>query len=232
MSIIVSQINDNLIVCLPACTGTVVQVDINGTWFLWIYRSQGESNTFSMSRRNHMMKMHIGPSVVGAEETSDYHIYGITQNWPDPWWRHKMETFSALLALCVGNSPVIGEFPSQRPVTRNFDVFFDLCLKKRLSKRSRRRWFEMSWRLLWRHCNDMRVSWTYRYCHLEIHCWMKYIWGSGRAGSGLGWYVFYLIYYIALNANCASNTFTTCVLVANKYIVMLCPKYGEIHIYV
>ena len=25
-----------------------------------------------------------------------------------------METFSALLAFCAGNSPVIGEFPSQR----------------------------------------------------------------------------------------------------------------------
>ena len=32
-----------------------------------------------------------------------------------------METFFALLALCVGNSPVTGEFPSQRPVTRSFD---------------------------------------------------------------------------------------------------------------
>ena len=42
-----------------------------------------------------------------------------------------METFSALLALSVGNSPVTGEFPSQRPVTRSFDVFFDLRLTKR-----------------------------------------------------------------------------------------------------
>ena len=32
-----------------------------------------------------------------------------------PWWRHQMETFSALLALCVGNSPVATKFPSQRP---------------------------------------------------------------------------------------------------------------------
>ena len=39
------------------------------------------------------------------------------------WWRHQMETFSALLTLCTGNSPVTGEFPSQRPVTRSFDVF-------------------------------------------------------------------------------------------------------------
>ena len=44
----------------------------------------------------------------------------------DAWWRHQMETFSALLALCAGNTPATGEFPSQRPVTRRFDVFFDL----------------------------------------------------------------------------------------------------------
>ena len=54
------------------------------------------------------------------------------------WWRHQMETFSALLALCVGNSPVTSEFPSQRPVTRSFDVFFDLGVIKPL----RHRWFE------------------------------------------------------------------------------------------
>ena len=35
-----------------------------------------------------------------------------------------MEPFSALLAFCAGNSPVSGEFPAQRPVTRGFDVFF------------------------------------------------------------------------------------------------------------
>ena len=40
-----------------------------------------------------------------------------------------------------GNSPVTGEFPSQSPLTRSFDVFFDMCLNKRLSKQSRRRWF-------------------------------------------------------------------------------------------
>ena len=64
-----------------------------------------------------------------------------------------METFSALLALCARNSPVTGEFRSQRPVTRSFDVFFDLRLNKRLSKQSRRRWFETPLSWLWRHCN-------------------------------------------------------------------------------
>ena len=48
--------------------------------------------------------------------------------WGLTRWRHQMDTLSALLALCTGNSPVTGEFPSQGPVTRSFDVFFDLCL--------------------------------------------------------------------------------------------------------
>ena len=67
------------------------------------------------------------------------------------WWRHQMETFSALLAICVGNSPVPGEFPAQRPVTQSFDVFFDLRLNKRLSKQSWGWWFKTLPRPLWRH---------------------------------------------------------------------------------
>ena len=64
-------------------------------------------------------------------------IFVLTQNNSvRTWWRHQMETFSALLAICAGNSPVPGEFPAQRPVTRNFDVFFDLRPNKRLSKQS------------------------------------------------------------------------------------------------
>ena len=66
-----------------------------------------------------------------------------------------METFSALLVLCAGNSSVTGEFPTQRPVTRNFDVFFDLRRNKQLSKQSRRRWFQTPEHSLWRHCNAM-----------------------------------------------------------------------------
>ena len=39
-----------------------------------------------------------------------------------PRWRHQMETFFALLALSAGNSPVTGEFPSQRPVALMFSL--------------------------------------------------------------------------------------------------------------
>ena len=67
-----------------------------------------------------------------------------------------METFSALLALCARNSPVTGEFPAQRPVTRSFDVFFYLRLEKPLSKQSWGWWFETPSRSLWRHCNGFR----------------------------------------------------------------------------
>ena len=69
------------------------------------------------------------------------------------WWRHQMGTFSTLLDLCEENSPVTGEFSTQRPVTQSFDVFFDLHLNKRLSNPSRRQWFETPSRSLWRHCN-------------------------------------------------------------------------------
>ena len=47
-----------------------------------------------------------------------------------------MKTFSALLAICAGNSPASDEFPTQMPVTRSFAVFFDVCLNKRLWKQS------------------------------------------------------------------------------------------------
>ena len=58
--------------------------------------------------------------------------------------------------LC-GEFTGTGEFPAQRPVTRNFDVFFDLRLNKRLSKQPWGWWFETLLRPLWRHPNG--ISW-------------------------------------------------------------------------
>ena len=82
------------------------------------------------------------------------------------WWRHQMETFSALLARCAGNSPVTGEFPAQRSVARSCDVSLICALNKRLSKQSRGRWFETPSGPLWRQCNvtgcDNYTHFTYR----------------------------------------------------------------------
>ena len=74
------------------------------------------------------------------------------------WWRHQMETFSVLLAICAGNSPVTGEFPAQRPVTRSFHVLFDFRLNKRLSKQSWGWWFDTPSGPLWRHCNGYHYT--------------------------------------------------------------------------
>ena len=54
--------------------------------------------------------------------------------WMNTGYHTLFTWFSALLAICTGNSPVTGKFPAQRPVTRSFDVFIDLRLNKRLSK--------------------------------------------------------------------------------------------------
>ena len=74
-------------------------------------------------------------------------------------------TLNDMMASSNGNifrvtGPLCGEFtgpsefPAHRPVTRSFDVFFDLLLNKQLSKQSWGWWFEMLLRPLWRHCND------------------------------------------------------------------------------
>ena len=102
-----------------------------------------------------------------------------------PWWRHQMETFSALRALLAENSSVTGEFPSQRPVTRSFVVFFDLRLNKRLSKLSCDWWFVTSSRSLWRHCNAT-IEACYLSCYLMFCCFgFDSLWPSDTECSGI-----------------------------------------------
>ena len=60
---------------------------------------------------------------------------------------------SALLACYIGNSWVTSEFASQKPVAQSFDIFFDLCQNKQLSKQSRHQRFELPLCSLWHHCN-------------------------------------------------------------------------------
>ena len=79
------------------------------------------------------------------------------------WWRHQMETFSALLAFCAGNSPGTGEFPAQRPVTWSFEVFFDLRPNKRVSKQSWGWWSETPSSSLWRYHNETCLN------HVDDH---------------------------------------------------------------
>ena len=81
-----------------------------------------------------------------------------------------METFSALLAICAGNSPIPSEFPAKRPVTHSFDFFFDLRPNKRLNKQSWGWLFETLLRPLWRQCNGRAVLLVKNTCELP-HLW-------------------------------------------------------------
>ena len=62
-----------------------------------------------------------------------------------------------------------GEFPEQWPVTRSFDVLFDLRLNKRLRKQSWGWWFETLSSPLWPHRNE---KWKYVLCSVKAWCIM------------------------------------------------------------
>ena len=110
------------------------------------------------------------------------------------WWRHPMEIFSALLALCAGNSPVTGELPTQRPVTRSFDVSFGLRLNKQLNKQSWGWWFATLSRSLWRHCNvSLGPSVCWQHYNETRHViwlgseWIKHIWDKTYCNQTPPW---------------------------------------------
>ena len=97
--------------------------------------------------------------------------WNLNQHTDISWWRHQVEKISALLAICAGNSPVPGDFPTQRLVTRSFDVFFDLCPNKRLSKQPRGWWFETPPWPLWHQCNVVcKITVIFSRVILESHC--------------------------------------------------------------
>ena len=92
----------------------------------------------------------IGPS---CGFTGFFIIRRSRWNGCESWWRHEMETFSALLVLCAGihRSPVNSPHKDQ---WRRALMFSLICaLNKHLSKQSRGWWFETPSRLLCRHCN-------------------------------------------------------------------------------
>ena len=72
-------------------------------------------------------------------------------------WKH-FSRYWPFLALFAGNSPVTGEFSSQRPVTRSFDVFLDLRVTIQSSKQSKRRIFKAPSHPLFRHHNCLYLS--------------------------------------------------------------------------
>ena len=109
-----------------------------------------------------------------------------------------MGTFSALVALCAGNSPVTGEFPSQRPLTRSFDVFLDPRQNKRFSKQSRGWWFETPSSSLWRHCNGLVYMILRHGLIIKSYCF--FVWDV------IAWWRHQMETFSALLALCAGNS--------------------------
>ena len=105
-----------------------------------------------------------------------------------------MEIFSALLAFCAGNSPVTGEFLSQRPVTRSFDVYFDLRMNKPLNKQSWGWWFETPSRSFWHHCNGpsfiVDLIQVYSEISRPLSESLALTWGWDKRADTLSTYIF------------------------------------------
>ena len=81
-----------------------------------------------MTQFNDVYLTYISPSDLGASTLRRIcrRTCSLSRDRFVAWWRHQMETFSALLALCAGNSPVTGQFPSQRSMSRGL-VFSLIC---------------------------------------------------------------------------------------------------------
>ena len=99
-----------------------------------------------------------------TDQTNYYHFHNIDFISFDKQeriniWSHDQFIHYSLHVDIIG-SYFHFKFPSQRPVTRSFDVFIDLRMNKWLSEQSWGWWFEMPSRSLWRHCND-NASLTY-----------------------------------------------------------------------
>ena len=128
----------------------------------------------------------------------DIHLFITNGNPERSWWRHQMETFPALLAICAGNSTVSGEFPAQRPVTPSFDVLFDQRPNKRLSKQSWSWQFETHSSPLWRHSN-VGTGLRHHDC-----CWYH---GANRQ--------------LSINPHHSESTYNSCLIISVKQIVVL-----------
>ena len=132
----------NIYANITFCNSLYISASISYGNYLYIVSSAGVGH--------YMYENTIHNKDCAQDQCIVMYFGGLVLAFFTTWWRHQMETFSALLAFCAGNSPVTGEFPAQRAVTRSFHVFFDLRLNKQLSKQSWGWWFETPSRSLWR----------------------------------------------------------------------------------
>ena len=138
----------------------ICSVDVN--LISWIHQHIDRLlNRLFRSARKTISKLHIIMLLWGQTTSGDY--WPVVSLTNGPVMRKSVlchDVITSFLVLLYFKLTLFdfrrgctGEFPAQRPVTRSFDVFFDLHLNKRLSKQSWGWWFEMPSRSLGRHCN-------------------------------------------------------------------------------
>ena len=151
-------------------------------WFIW-----GKIAGFTNSTPRWVAHPGVSPNAFVTKDYNRFKYAGTIRH--RPWlgdlsrkvhedvikWKH----FPRYWPFVRGNPPVIGGFPSQRPVTRSFDVFFDLRQNNRLSKQSQGWWFETPPSPLWRHCNE-QPSW--RWPMNEYNYFVMILWISSFFG--------------------------------------------------
>ena len=116
--------------------------------YIYIYLYMHENNTFSLCQTHRLIpNRHTGREwfIYGPALRKEKQVTMMTSS--------NGNIFRVTGSLC-GEFTGLGEFPAQRPVTRSFDVFFDLRPNKRLSKQPWGWWFETPSWSLWRHCNE------------------------------------------------------------------------------
>ena len=143
----------------------------------WQAQCKGDKATTSFAAWGLFYKQRLTGTRAWMRNHIEFSVPCYHSSMPDfkrywTWWRQQMETFSALLAICVGNSPLIGEFPSQmasntenvsicwRHQWRGALIFFDLRLNIFLSEQWWGWWFETPSRPSWHHCTELGTGWV------------------------------------------------------------------------
>ena len=103
----------------------------------WLYRSCNWPPLSGVYQNISIMSYKNGQNRHREYDTSG-NVAGLGWLTLIPWWRHQWKHLPRYRPFLKGESSVTGQFPSQRPLTRSFDPFFDLRLTKGLSKQSRR----------------------------------------------------------------------------------------------
>ena len=135
---------------------------------------------------------------------------------------HDLEELSMLLALCEGNPPMTGGFPSQRSSNMGFEVFVDVSLNKLLKKTVELLVISYGMMLIWHHCNG-RNNWFVKSAEVVLLSVGSVVWWpdwtkdthhiSGKK-KNMVWFLEWLEYEMTGNDEKMEQSFGECFFVS------------------